>query len=77
MMVVRGTVPANTFGTHAANVVFHLPADRCVWTQVDNGGSAGYDIANARVFTATAEVAVSSPELGYIGKSGRFVKITA
>ena len=77
MMVIQGTVPTNTFGTHAATVVFHLPADRCVWTQTVPTDGRGYDIVNAHVITATANVAISNAELGYIGKSGRFVKITA
>ena len=77
MLTVQGTVPANTFGTHAATVVFVLPADRCTWTQTANA-TGGYDITNVYFQRGSAaQVAVSNAELGVIGKSGRFVKITA
>ena len=81
MMVVRGTLPENTLQTHAATVVFVLPADRCAWTQVANA-RGGYDITNARLMFGAVEggqiaAPISNPELGYIGKSGRFVPISA
>jgi hypothetical protein len=74
MMVVKGTVPTNTFGTHAASVEFMLPADNCVWSQVASGN--GYEIAGASYILNGAAIAISNPALGVIGKSGRFVQIT-
>lgn len=53
-----------------------FPADLCVWEQVDNGGSDGYDITNVLFYGTGTGVAKTGCELGYIGKSGRFVQIT-
>ena len=74
MMVIKGNVPTDTFGTHAATVEFILPADACVWTQVSSGN--GYEITGASYILNGAAVAISNPDLGVIGKSGRFVQIT-
>ena len=73
-MVIRGTATGFT-GTNI------FPADRCTWVQADSGDSVGYRITSARFFpgnTAAAGVTISNTnvELGYIGKSGRFVPIT-
>ena len=77
MMVIKGTVAANTFGTHLATVVFNMPATHCTWAQVTNS-TGGYDINNAVfVHGEGTETAIVNPELGFIGKSGRFVQITA
>ena len=81
MMVIQGTLPADSFGTHAASVVFHLPADRCLWSQTytPNAGderSGNYEISNAFVIGTSSSIAITNPVLGFIGKSGRFVAIT-
>ena len=53
------------------------PADRCTWVQVDNGGAGGYDITTVNFYPGNAvAVALTGCELGYISKTGRFVKIT-
>jgi hypothetical protein len=56
----------------SSNVIY--PADRCTWTQTEV--DAGYTITSASFYSATATVAITAPELGYIGKSGRFVKMS-
>ena len=76
MMVIQGTVPSNTFGTHAATVRFVLPADRCSWTQADTTGG-GYEVDNVFFQRGNQnQVAVGDALLGQIGKSGRFVAFT-
>jgi len=51
------------------------PADLCVWTQVEVDG--GYEITNAGFYgTSTLTPLGVGCELGYIGKSGRFVKMS-
>ena len=53
------------------------PADRCVWKFVA-GAAGGYDIISADFYPGNAAaVPLGSPRLGVIGKSGRFVPITA
>ena len=75
MMVIRGTI-----GT-AANL--HWPADKCAWSESYSNGN--YEINDAFFYpgsviqvggeTASGEHRITNPSLGYIGKSGRFVKI--
>ena len=57
-----------------AGVIY--PADLCTWEQVDNGGFNGYDITNVLFYGTGTGVAKTGCELGFIGKSGRFVQIT-
>ena len=54
------------------------PADRCTWVESAAAGG-GYSIGTAKFYDgATAGgTALTSPELGFIGKSGRFVKISS
>ena len=79
MMVIRGTssLPEGG-GTAVARVNIH-PADRCTWTQSDAPDGNGYVIANAWFYPgaggAGSDLAITDPELGFIGKSGRFVRI--
>ena len=75
MMVIRGTLQANFQGITQGNP--HLfPADRCVWNQGDATNREGYRIDTAYFFPGNADaVQVMNPQLGYIGKSGRFVEI--
>ena len=67
-----------------------FPADRCTWTQVATT-TGGYDIEDAVFWpgvgvhidgqgtptTANDGIRINNAELGYIGKSGRFVQITS
>ena len=58
-----------------------LPADRCTWTYGYNPTSRQYQISNVNFFsTETTDLIGTIPntfdsQLGYIGKSGRFVAI--
>jgi hypothetical protein len=54
------------------------PADRCSWKQAAASGG-GYSINTAKFYDgATAGgAALTGPELGYIGKTGRFVKTSS
>lgn len=67
MMVIRGTLG----GT--ANTI--LPADRCSWIQaVDTNG--GYNVGTVLFYDGVvAGASVTAANLGFIGKSGRFVAI--
>jgi hypothetical protein len=74
MYVLQATTVAAegiTAGTHI------FPADRCVWTQTDVAGTAGYSISNARFIGNGANThPLTAARLGFIGKSGRFVPIS-
>ena len=80
MMVIMGTssLPA-AGGTPVSRVNIH-PADRCTWTQGTDVNGDGYTIGNAFFYPgaggAGSDIAITSPVLGVIGKSGRFVAIT-
>jgi hypothetical protein len=76
MMVIRGTVAANTLANNLVGDILHLPADRCAWT-LSAASGGGYQVDKAFFMSATANVLISSPTLGYIGKSGRFVEMAA
>ena len=77
MMVIRGTLGTAYEGLVAAPNVHNFPADRCVWSQSYNANTRQYVITSARFFGNTAPGApIQNAELGYIGKSGRFVAIT-
>ena len=78
---VSGTGAVSGINKTATNVVI-LPADRCTWT--DSGYIAAdqqYGISNVNFYPGNAgAVSVTGSnidvQLGYIGKSGRFVGIT-
>lgn len=54
---------------------FIFPADRCRW-RVDADAAGGYEIHDAQFYPGNgAPVSITNAELGYIGKSGRFVQI--
>jgi hypothetical protein len=53
------------------------PADLCTWKQADATDGYGYVINTAKFYGTGTAVALVGPELGHIGKSGRFVKMTA
>ena len=76
MMVIKGTIAANTLANNLVGDVLHLPADRCAWTSSAVSGG-GYKIDKAFLIHATSEVVITNPVLGYIGKSGRVVEIAA
>ena len=71
MMVIRGT---------SGGVVRIHPADRCTWTQnnmTPGGPAESYVISNVEFYgLGTSPVPVTNAQLGYIGKSGRFVGIS-
>ena len=55
------------------------PADRCRWQSTFDTDSNQYDISNAQFYNGNQNdgVTLGVPvQLGYIGKSGRFVAIT-
>jgi hypothetical protein len=74
MMVIKGTIPANTLGNNLVGDVLHLPADRCAWTTSASSAS-GYQVDKAFLIHSTGNVTITNPSLGYIGKSGRFVEM--
>ena len=60
-----------------------FPADRCTWVEQVPTGGRGYSITNAFFYTGLSgtegetATSIGDPELGFIGKSGRFVEISA
>ena len=83
MMVIQGTVNGTYAGTGFDDGDIRIfPADRCVWSQVDDT-TGGYSIDNAAFVGLThttpsngSYVQLTSATLGFIGKSGRFVAIS-
>ena len=75
MMVIRGNLSAAHQGIPSGET--HLfPADKCVWGQIYNGTTRQYEIQGAYFFSGNVTaVQIQDPQLGYIGKSGRFVEI--
>ena len=80
MMVIRGTLAAAAHGI-TANTPHLFPADRCVWSQVAGVNRVGYQISTAFFFpgagTGNDGTVIQDAQLGYIGKSGRFVEIAS
>jgi hypothetical protein len=52
------------------------PADLCTWKEAAASGG-GYSINTANFYGTGAAVSIATPVLGHIGKSGRFVKMSA
>ena len=53
------------------------PADRCSWVEAPASGG-GYSINTVLFYDGvSAGATVATPVLGFIGKSGRFVKISS
>ena len=52
MMVIKGTIPANTLGNNLVGDVLHLPADRCAWT-TSAASASGYQIDKAFLISAS------------------------
>ena len=83
-MVIRGnsTLRENTAAsgdpTNAITITNGIhPADRCVWDQSQQMGTSNYEIGTAYFVRGNGEYSlITNPELGYIGKSGRFVGMT-
>ena len=66
-----------TVQTIVSSTTRHIyPADRCSWDQFTREGG-GYQIDNAIFYdgVSSALIRILEPELGFIGKSGRFVQI--
>lgn len=57
---------------NATNVIY--PAEFCTW--VEGSVSGGYTVTSVNTFITGTAVAIADAELGYIGKSGRFVKLS-
>ena len=76
MMVIRGSLAAAHQGIPATQI--HLfPADKCVWGQTYDL-NVGYQTQGAYFFSGNQDaVQIQNPQLGYIGKSGRFVEIAS
>ena len=84
MMVIRGDLDQterralfddNTLTGGATGVIF--PADRCTWTYgTYNEASNTYVVEDAAVIGSTKSYLITNAELGFIGKSGRFVPMT-
>ena len=52
------------------------PADRCTWRQDPGENNQGYIVHSAQFFgLGTTATVLHDAQLGYIGKSGRFVEI--
>jgi len=52
------------------------PADNCSWKEAASGSGYGYTINTANFYGTGAAVTIANPVLGFIGKSGRFVKVS-
>lgn len=63
MLVIKDT---------ATNTIY--PAETCTWVEIPLAN--GYDIGSVNTYATGTAVAIAAAELGYIGKSGRFVKIS-
>lgn len=50
------------------------PAETCTWVEISVAG--GYDIGTVKTYISGTAVAIAAAELGYLGKSGRFVKMS-
>ena len=76
MMVIRGSLAAAHQGIPATQI--HLfPADKVVWGQTYDP-NVGYQTQGAYFFSGNQDaVQIQNPQLGYIGKSGRFVEIAS
>jgi len=51
-------------------------ADNCSWKEAASASGHGYTINTANFYGTGSAVAIADPVLGFIGKSGRFVKIS-
>ena len=77
MMVLRGSLAAAHQGI-PANQAHLFPADKCVWGQIYDGTAREHQIQGAYFFSGNVNaVQIQNPQLGYIGKSGRFVEIAS
>ena len=56
MMVIRGTIAANTLANNLVGDVLHLPADRCAWT-TSAVAAGGYK--NDKAFFMSGEPALA------------------
>jgi len=58
----------------SAGVIY--PADSCTWKEAASASGNGYTINTANFYGTGSAVSITGPILGFIGKSGRFVKIS-
>ena len=86
MMVIRGMITSQTEADAVGipiNETHIFPADRCVWGQTAGPDNRGYLVSTVRFFpgapitgaASNNHVVIDNAQLGYIGKSGRFVEI--
>ena len=52
------------------------PADNCTWKEAASASGYGYTINTANFYGTGSAVVIATPVLGFIGKSGRFVKVS-
>ena len=77
---VAGDTEDAVIGKTTTNVVL-VPADRCVWTTTYNSTAGAYQLSNVRFYDGNAANGNALEnnhdyQLGYVGKSGRFVGIS-
>ncbi len=72
MYVIKGTLPTNTIGTHAATVEHLLPVAMCV-SQVDASRSHTQTVTVAHYILNGTPVAVTDPILGHLDGRGIFM----
>jgi len=70
-------VQTNVLMTVPVTIAYHLyPADRCTWRQTYDDVTNQYLIYDATFYPGNAAgITIDEAQLGYIGKSGRFVEI--
>jgi len=70
-------VQTNVLMTVPTTIAYHIyPADRCTWRQTYDNNSNEYLVYDATFYPGNATgVTIDEAQLGYIGKSGRFVGI--
>ncbi len=56
----------------ATGVIY--PSENCTWVEVPVEG--GYEIASVTTYITGTAVNIAAADLGYLGKTGRFVKIS-
>ena len=89
MMVIQGrlSLAAAAQGVdYNTTTDYIFPAAMCSWTQAVGADGVGYDITNVRFWPGSAvnltgvqnadALPFATAELGFIGKTGRFVKMT-
>ena len=60
----------------STNTAVIYPADNCSWKEAAVS-AGGYSINTANFYGTGSAVSIANPVLGFIGKSGRFVQVSA